>query len=205
MARVLTRDEAKQVTRNRLLDAALRLLSQVGYAGLSASAIAREAGVAQPTFYVHFRDKDELIRTLAETHMGELRRRLRDARDTVRRARDVASIRETFRVALATMIRDPGLFLLYTRERAQPGSPFGEQARRLAAETRRDLAEDLVGFGLPATTAAERARVDAIAESMVAQTEALGLGYLEGRYEDLDALIDVLASFAAGLLGPTPS
>jgi AcrR family transcriptional regulator len=200
IVRKLTREEAKLVTRRRLLEATARLLTRTGYGGLSASAVAREAGVAQPTFYVHFRDKDELVRALAEEKIGEQRARLRAARESVRRMPGVEGVRETFRVGLRAIVENPGLFRLYAQERSQPGSPFGEQARRLEAEVRRDLTDDLIGLGLPATTPAERAHVEMIAESIVVQTEALGIAHLDGRYGDLEAIVDVLTSFAMGAL-----
>jgi AcrR family transcriptional regulator len=42
----------------------------VGYGGLSTGAVARAAGVAQPTFYVHFRDMDDLLRTIGTEQIG---------------------------------------------------------------------------------------------------------------------------------------
>jgi TetR/AcrR family transcriptional regulator, fatty acid biosynthesis regulator len=201
IVRKLTREEAKLVTRRRLLEATARLLTKTGYGGLSASAVAREAGVAQPTFYVHFRDKDELVRALAEEKIGEQRARLRDARASVHRMPGIEGVRETFRVGLRAIAENPGLFRLYAQERGQPGSPFGEQARRLEAELRHDLTEDLIGLGLPAATPAERTRVEMVAEAMVVQTEALGIAHLDGRYGDLEAIVDVLAAFAMGVLG----
>ena len=73
MPKPIRREEAKFLTRRRLLDAAATLLGETGYAGLSASAVTRAAGVAQPTFYVHFRDKNDLVRTLADEKIGVIR------------------------------------------------------------------------------------------------------------------------------------
>ena len=96
--RALSRDESKAITRQRLLHAAARLLGEVGYGGLSTGAVARAAGVAQPTFYVHFRDMDDLLRTLGTEQMGALRARLRAAREGLIAGRGVEAVRETFRV-----------------------------------------------------------------------------------------------------------
>src|SRR5262249_34339906 len=65
-------EESKSEPRRRLLQAAAALLGENGSGGLSASAVARAAQVAQPTFYVHFRDKDDLLRTLGEEQLGPL-------------------------------------------------------------------------------------------------------------------------------------
>src|SRR5262245_42478047 len=49
--RRLTRKEAKEVTRQRLLTAALQILNERGETDVSASTVARAAGIAQPSFY----------------------------------------------------------------------------------------------------------------------------------------------------------
>ncbi len=201
MVRTLSREEGKLITRRRLLEAAAKLLAEAGYGGLSASAVARAAGVAQPTFYVHFRDKDELLQVLSEERIGALRARLREARGRVREGQGVEAVRDTFRVPLQTFLEDPGLFRLYTQEARQPGSPLGAHALRLREELWKDLVDDLAGLGLPATTPAEREEVEMIAEAMIAQTEALASGYLEGRYTSVESLVELLTRFAVGVLG----
>lgn len=198
--RTLTREEGKAVTRQRLLDAAATVLAETGYGNLSASAVARAAGVAQPTFYVHFRDRDDLLRTLGEEQMGLLRTRLRAARQAVIEGFGVEAVRETFRVPLRTWVEHPALLRLYLQELHQPASPMGELARGLRADIRRDLVDDLVALGLPASSAAERERVEMVAEGMIAQTEALASAYVEGRWSDFDAVVDVLTQYAVGVL-----
>jgi AcrR family transcriptional regulator len=198
--RALTREEGKAITRRRLLDAAATLLAETGYGNLSASAVARAAGVAQPTFYVHFRDRDDLLRQLGEEQMGLLRTRLRAARQAVIEGQGVEAVRETFRVPLRTWVEHPALLRLYLQELHQPGSPMGELARGLRDEIRRDLVDALVVLGLPAATPAERERVEMIAEGMIAQTEALASAYVEGRWSDFDAVVDVLTQYAVGVL-----
>jgi AcrR family transcriptional regulator len=199
-SRALSRDESKAITRQRLLDGAARLLGEVGYGGLSTSAVARVAGVAQPTFYVHFRDMDDLLRTLGAERIGALRSRLRTAREGLLAGRGVDAVRETFRVSLETWIENPGLFRLYAQEQQHPTSPMGKMARDLRAEVHRDLVEDLTRLGLPAANAAERERLHMMADAMIAQTEALARGYLDGVYKSVDAVVDVLTRFAVGVL-----
>ena len=199
--RALTREEAKLITRRRLLDAAAQLLGESGYGGLAASAVARAAGVAQPTFYVHFRDKDDLVRALADERIGGLRTRLKEARERVRRGEGIDAVRETFRIPLETFLENPGIFRIYARELHERESPIGAKARSLRDELRRDLAEDLAGFGLPSSTRTEREQLEMTAEAMIGQVEALGLALVERRYESLDDVVEVLTRFAVGILG----
>ena len=201
MNRALTREEGKLITRRRLVEAATRLLGKQGPAGLSASAVARAAGIAQPTFYVHFKDKDELLRTIAAEKIGGLRKALREARERVRSGEGVDAIRETFRLPMQTfVVAAPELFRLYMRELHHPSSPLGEHARRLFDELRGDLVEDLERIGMPAGTPSEKERLDMIAEAMIAQTQALGIAYLEGRYSNLDDVVEILTRFAVGVM-----
>jgi AcrR family transcriptional regulator len=51
-------------TRARLMDAATHLFARDGFEAASVNEIAKLAGVANGTFYVHFRDKDEIAATV---------------------------------------------------------------------------------------------------------------------------------------------
>ena len=60
-------------TRTRVLDAATKLFQSRGFRHTSVEEIAREAGVAKGTVYVHFKDKQELLlHAVAEEKKGFL-------------------------------------------------------------------------------------------------------------------------------------
>lgn len=58
--------------KDKVLDAALRLFAQGGYAGTTTSALAREAGIAEGTLFRHFRSKSEILLLLLRKVKGEL-------------------------------------------------------------------------------------------------------------------------------------
>jgi AcrR family transcriptional regulator len=62
-------------TRRRLLDAAEVVFAENGYHDASIARIVERAGVAQGTFYIHFRSKQEIFEQL----VGDLNNRLREA------------------------------------------------------------------------------------------------------------------------------
>lgn len=70
------RSEAAAKTRERLLDAALTLFAQRGYAATGIREVLKSAGVTQPTLYHHFADKAALLQALIEKHYGDSQQRL---------------------------------------------------------------------------------------------------------------------------------
>ena len=59
--------------RERLLESALELFAERGYAGTSVKAIAERAGVSQGLLYVHFADKQALLAALFAKGMSDVR------------------------------------------------------------------------------------------------------------------------------------
>src|SRR5215470_18834011 len=62
-------------TRRRLLAAAVALFAENGLHGVTSAQIARRAGVATGTFYLHFADKEALFHEIAFAALAELRAR----------------------------------------------------------------------------------------------------------------------------------
>lgn len=76
----LSRHEQKERTRQALLDAALELTDEHGFAGVSLRQVARRAGVVPTAFYRHFASMEELGLALVDQSFGTLRSMLRQAR-----------------------------------------------------------------------------------------------------------------------------
>jgi AcrR family transcriptional regulator len=72
---------SRAATRRRLIDAAIDLFAHHGLHGVTSARIARAAGVATGTFYLHFRDKQALFEAIVQGALAELRGRLRRAID----------------------------------------------------------------------------------------------------------------------------
>lgn len=60
------RDDAKQKTRDRLIDAGIELISAEGLDGPSLDAICEHAGYTRGAFYVHFKDRDDFLAAVME-------------------------------------------------------------------------------------------------------------------------------------------
>ena len=79
----LTREESRQLTRVRLLDAAERLFVERGFHGTSVEEIAERAGYTRGAFYSNFVDKDDAFLALVDRN---LKARIGEINDIFRRA-----------------------------------------------------------------------------------------------------------------------
>ena len=203
--RALTREESKAITRKRLIEAALKLAGESDGRSLTVSRVAREAGVAQPTFYVHFRDRDHLLRAVGESRIEELRRELSRSRsridlDALARDSDGSGLRDVFRFSLDTIVSRPLMFRVYIRERTHTDSPLGRHCRRVADDLRADLVEDLRQLDRYLGRERSGRELEMLADGIMSYTETLGLGLLDGRYDDVESLLDTLTRFARAQL-----
>jgi AcrR family transcriptional regulator len=198
-SRPSSRRDAKQRTRKRLLAAARELTLAGGESRISASSVAKAAGVAGATFYEHFSNRDDVLRALSEQLFDELRHTLAlQRREALESPNDEERLRQEFRAPLEILAANPDLFRLALRVRHHPGSPLGDSSRRLTGNTRRDIVSELVARGYPATTMRERRRLEMIADIHIAATEAMALGLVSGRYQDIDELADMLILVTRG-------
>jgi AcrR family transcriptional regulator len=58
--------------RERIIEAAMKLFEEQGYHGTKVSNIVKEAGMAQGTFYLYFKSKEDLFRSVAESCLDEI-------------------------------------------------------------------------------------------------------------------------------------
>jgi len=95
--RRLTRQESKEVTRMRLIEAAERVLIRKGFDGASVDEISERAGYSRGAFYSNFRDKEQVFLAVLDRRRSQVETALDDIlRRTSEPAERVAAIREWF-------------------------------------------------------------------------------------------------------------
>jgi AcrR family transcriptional regulator len=132
--------------KDRLLEAAERLIVEGGLGKLSVDSVLTEAGLSKGAFFHHFESKDALLAALVERLAGETERHLaeRSGADPDKRGRRLRTqIELTFGADNAQRARLKALVLAFI-EAAIAGSPFVKAARETnEAELRENLRDEL--------------------------------------------------------------
>jgi AcrR family transcriptional regulator len=88
------REEHRLFTKQRLQEAALEVFRERGYNGASVEDISARAGVVRATFYLHFKNKFELILAIGEVANSEMEKRYGELDELLVNARGVVSVDE---------------------------------------------------------------------------------------------------------------
>lgn len=132
----------RQESRERILDAALRLFARHGYAATPVRRIAEEAGVSQGLLYNYFDGKESLLRALFEQTAGDVERSLVEAAAGVTPAERIERL---VRSAFAIVSEHLSFWRLSYQLRMQPGVLEGlEAATRTWTESTRERLERLL-------------------------------------------------------------
>lgn len=181
----------KALTRERIREAAKSLFHSSSIAAVTIDQIATAAGVSRPTFYVHFKDKDEVIREIVEVYAQRslaMNRRLPGPRPTARQLRAWLDEKVEFyredRVSLA---------LLYQAGHGDPdGAP--RVVRDLMANVLEVYAERLPAFRAALSPGSHQPHARIRVEMLVRQiTVACEFCAREGPRPEHKAALDITA------------
>jgi AcrR family transcriptional regulator len=183
----MSRTEQKRETRRRLIDAALVLSAERGFAAVSLREVAKACGIAPTGFYRHFRDLDELGLSLVDEVALALRQLVREARRRYGQGFRVKSSVEAF---VEYVQRQPHLFRLLLGERLGGSSAF---RKALLAEIDRfvsELSDDLEAQARAEGRAVEPGMAALAAEAVVAVVFTVGAEALDLPKHRLPALTE---------------
>src|SRR5438128_7973057 len=147
-------ERRKLETRERLLDAALRLFMKSGYPSVSTANIASAADAGAGTFYLHFEDKPAILRALGERAVAEI---IGNWRDSLTSSMTPAQIvKGLLRSAVEFWRKQPKRARLLL----EGGPPIeAETCVRLAQDVAAELSDAIADWGV---------RIDAVANLLVA-------------------------------------
>ncbi|MGV9296131.1 TetR/AcrR family transcriptional regulator [Amycolatopsis sp. NPDC003676] len=195
--RLQPRKEPRQVrgelTRKRILAAAARVFTEMGYAAGTTNRIAERARVSIGALYRYYPNKDAILVALASQHLDA-------GAETLRRHRETAgppdsldgALRELVRVAIRNHLDDPQL-LRVLAEQAPRSAELLEQVARYEEE-RVAYVRGLLGPEVSNVDMAARIivhTVELLVHKMIAGPEPLDLPVFE------DELVAMLTRYAA--------
>ncbi|MHA6346172.1 TetR family transcriptional regulator [Roseivivax sp. CAU 1761] len=188
---------ARPDTKAAIRDAARRLFTRFGYAGVSVRDIAAEVGIRPSAIYNHFASKHEILVDLMEGHMERI---LRDAAAALDGIADPAARLEAFARfhVLRHMEAPEDVFLAYMELR----SLDAEARARIVAE--RDRYEALLHDILHAGAASGLFRIgDAavLARALLAMLTGVTTWYRDGGRLDRDAVAGTYVAAVRGAVG----
>jgi TetR/AcrR family acrAB operon transcriptional repressor len=146
--RLRATDRSREQTRARLISSGKQLFAKRGLHGVTTHDIARRAGVAAGTFYLHFKDKTELFREIAIETMAELRRVMESVSRPEVGLRDGVGARVAALVGFAEANRD--VMLIIFGNDADAAEIESELLDRLAADIARGRSLKVESGEMPA-------------------------------------------------------
>lgn len=177
----MSRQNNKERTRRRLLQAILKTIHRSGYGALTTGRVAELAGVAQPTFYVHFRSMDQALEQVAEWVAEELSPGF-DATGSMELERAADVLEEAVLKCTRSVVRDKKVAEVFLRNRRDETSALGRRWTMLTRALRERMRQIVlqVGSDIAAADAALHA------ELLVSVVFGLAEAHLDGRVENLE-------------------
>jgi len=105
--------------RERILAAAERIFARHGFFAAKVSDVAKEAGVADGTIYLYFKNKDDLLISLFENRMQQVNAQLRAAVDRVKTKSAIEQLRTFIKTYLQLVHDEPAAAEVLTIELRQ--------------------------------------------------------------------------------------
>ncbi|MGH7438564.1 MAG: TetR/AcrR family transcriptional regulator [Polyangiaceae bacterium] len=178
-----------ELTRRRLIDGAVDILRREGLAAATTGRIASAAGLKQPTFYVHFEDRDEVFEAAA-TEIGRRVLEKLQRQHTKFDPKDVRrSLTESYRSMLNGFLSEPELTRIFLRYRGDEGTVFGRVFGGQIDEARRAIVQSVHLYGVTAAREVVEAYVELIVSAVLGMLEAL----IDGRVRDREVAVEALA------------
>ncbi len=176
----MSRQMNKERTRRRLLQAILKTIHRHGYGALTTGRVAQLAGVAQPTFYVHFRSMDQALEQVADWVAEELGPSF-DRRGAVEADRAADVLQEAVAQCTRALVSDRKVAEVFLRSRRDQTSPLGLRWTLLTSNLRDRMGQ--IVFQIRPDIAPGDAALHA--DLLVGAVFALAEADLDGRVEDI--------------------
>jgi AcrR family transcriptional regulator len=165
------RTAQKEVTRSRIRDAARALFFSLGYAATTVEQIATAAGVSRATFYLHYKDKDEVTKDITLDYAPRalaLMRRLEGPRPTLAHIR--AWLREWADLVVAEKV---SMTIFGSILNSDQTSPYPDYIQEIMDQMIAILALGIPAFNAATVVGPLQHEAKVRAELLIVQTAAI--------------------------------
>ena len=128
----------------RILEAAVKVFAEQGFFQSTIAQIAKEAGVADGTIYLYFKNKDDILVQFYQYKTGQIFERFREAVGQPKTAEE--KLRCLIRVHLEEFQKDRNMAIVYQAETHQ-NRWLGDQHIKAMSKTYRDIISEVVELG----------------------------------------------------------
>jgi TetR/AcrR family fatty acid metabolism transcriptional regulator len=128
----------------RILDAAIKVFAEQGFHQSTIAQIAKEAGVADGTIYLYFKNKDDILVQFYEFKTKQVFQRFHDVVTQAGSAEE--KLRNLIRAHLEAFQRDRHMAIVYQAETHQRGELGREQIKEMS-KMYRDIIAEVVELG----------------------------------------------------------
>jgi TetR/AcrR family fatty acid metabolism transcriptional regulator len=135
---------SKRTKYHLILEAAIKVFARQSFRQSTIAQVAREAGVADGTIYLYFKNKDDILIQFFSFKAKQVFDRFRE--EVARGADSLQKLRNLVRVHLAEFQRDPDMAIVYHVETHQV-SRLAEEQIRAMGKMYHDIISDIVEEG----------------------------------------------------------
>jgi TetR/AcrR family fatty acid metabolism transcriptional regulator len=129
---------------HRILEAAVKVFAEQGFFQSTVAQIAKEAGVADGTIYLYFKNKDDILVQFYEYKTRQVFERFRESVDLAQTA--IEKLRNLIRTHLEEFQKDPNMAKVYQVETHQQRQVAQEPIKAMA-QMYRDMIDEVVELG----------------------------------------------------------
>ncbi len=186
---------------HRILEAAVTVFARQGFRQSTISQIAKEAGVADGTIYLYFKNKDDILVHFFGFKAKQVFDRFRE--EVARGTDSLEKLRNLVRVHLAEFQRDPDMAIVYHVETHQI-SRLAEEQIRVMGKMYHDIISDIVEEGQQEGLIRRDLYLSLVKRLILgAVDETIGAWLHSGRSYDLISMADPLVElFVTGIGAP---
>jgi TetR/AcrR family fatty acid metabolism transcriptional regulator len=186
---------------HRILEAAVKIFARQGFHQSTVAQIAKEAGVADGTIYLYFKNKDDIMVHFFGFKAKQVFDRFHA--EVARGADSVEKLRNLVRVHLSEFQRDPDMAIVYHVETHQI-SRLAEDQIRAMGKMYHDIISDIVEEGQQEGLLRRDLYLSLVKRLILgAVDETIGAWLHSGRSYDLISMADPLADlFIKGIGAP---